>query len=414
MAEDFCALNGGDAHPPSEPAQSDQSPIARIRKKNYKENSLSPNGASPELLGCNSPNSKRTVQRSRDDTTPARSSKATSSSRDRSTELRRSGSVGRRPGAGIVRELFRIQSQLNNIGVDEQISREDVASQEAIGFAHIFRFSLLTRTVTSETQRRAAVVKEEDASWQLTKKLIGSSLKAIILDQQRERGSVGVSEVVTGDNRLYDRMLRKRQQLGLGGDPLKSIEGESSKLQKAAQLGKEATEHDVKKMKSEVEQLQSELEGCSEVGGESPARARSRKSKDAERAKKQDRLNKLLELISLHEQREEGEQRRAERAVNLKGVDKDVLTGKKTVVASKMEKDLERQRKDFEEEVETALRRALQNERKEGASAAKTARGLNSTVTKLPSISRSVEPPSVVEKPIKGRARAASTVSTRP
>ncbi|CUG87875.1 Hypothetical protein, putative [Bodo saltans] len=402
--------SSGHAHPPAEPLQTDSSPVSRVRQRRYLEESTSMDSG---VLSPTVPNTKSTPRRSRDESTTTRSRSTSISQnpdRTRSTERVRSGS--RRQGAGIVRELFRIQTQLSNIGVDEQIGREDVASQEAISFARIFSFSLLTRTISSETQRRMMLTREEDAAWQLTKKLVTSAIKSMHIDQLREKESVAVTEVMTGDNRLYDRMLRKRQQMGLQTDVAKTIEAESQKLQKAALLGKQASEQDVQNMRTEVELLKEELTALHYESDSSPTRGKGRKTKELDRKRKQERLEKLLEMIEAHEQREEVERKRVERTANLKGVDKDVLSGKKTVVASKMEKELERQRREHEDEIEIALRRALQNEKKE-PSGAKTARNLNSTVTKLPSISKS-EPPSVAEKPIRTRARAGSSVSASP
>jgi hypothetical protein len=311
-----------------------------------------------------------------------------------------------------VRELFRIQTQLSNIGIDEQIAREDVSSHEAISFARIFSESLLTRTISSEIQRRAILLREEDAAWLLTKKLVSTAIKSMLIDQMREKESVAVPEVMTGDNRLYDRMLRKRQQMGLQTDVAKTIEAEAQKLQKTAQLGKQASDQDVQNMRAEVLILNEELAALNDESDASPTRGKGRKTRELDRKRKQERLDKLVEMLVAHEQREEAERKRVERTANLKGVDKDVLSGKKTVVASKMEKELERQRREHEDEIEIALRRALQNEKKE-SSGAKTARNLNSTVTKLPAISKS-EPPSVAERPIRARGRAGSSVSASP
>lgn len=353
-----------------------------------------------------------------EDETRSVSSRRSSSTSRSSVGRERSNSTARRSGgAGLVRELFRIQIQLQHIGHEETIAREDVVAAEALGFSQIFQLSTVTRLVMGEILQRALIVKEEVPVRALLHKQASTGLETLRKEQARaqEKEAAAAQQVCVGDNRLYDRMVRKRKELGLQDETSKAMVAESAKSAAVAQLGKTAATEDIAKLHQEIDELeqtaipdlQSRLEG---KPGALPNDKRLYKQWETDLKKKKERLAKLKEMVARHEEREEIERRRAERAVHMKGVDTDVLTGKKTVVSSKLEKDLERKRKQHEEEIEIALRRALQNEKKSAAVSVEKSPTTRQTA-KLPAVSQSAEllPPSVPDKPLNsGRRRASS------
>lgn len=356
---------------------------------------------SPRPSVCSSMDASPTVPRAGRDRSVDRSS---NKHRERSNSNKRGGHV---------REMFLLQSHILNIGTDESIVRNDILSEEALEFFKMFHKSLVVRFVSSETPERLMTTRQEDTERSVIRKQFLTALEQLRVDNIREKESVAVIEIMPGENRLYDRMMRKRQQLGLDADPSKALGSELAKQQLVADLGKQVSEEDVAHAKKEIPFVENELMEL-EATLQNLRAAKGRKDKDKElqklmneRTKKQEKLAKLREIVRHHEQYLSGEGHRVERAQGLKGIDKDVLTGKKTVGIAKMEKDLERKKKQHEEELEEMLRRALMNDKGELATGPG---GRVAGESKLPAISRSAEPPpsippSISENPLKGNGR---------
>lgn len=333
----------------------------------------------------------------------SRASSVSSMGRERSSSVSRR-SIGGATG-GMVRETFRLHLVMQGTANDEIVAREDVEVAEGIEFAEIFRSSLVARVVIAEVLQRQLLVREEDNCRAVVRRQALANSEALRLDEERCKAAKAAKsqEVVSGDNKLYDRIVRKRQRLGLEGESAAATKS-IAKMDSVAKAGKQANEANIKKMEDDRQRLEDDLRQLLKVD----AKKRTKKMEQDIELKKS-RIQKLNGMLANHTDREIVEKHRAERAVHMKGVDKDVLTGKKSVVVSMAEKDIDEKRKQHEEELEIALRRALQTD-KVTTNATGRVGIRDGTLLKLPSIAHSTDT-SVAERPLRPVARSPSTRS---
>ena len=273
---------------------------------------------------------------------------------------------------GSIRLQFRAQLQLEALEQQEATQRGAVELQSAKEFTILYRYAMLPQLEIAEVPQRLALEKQEECE------------RAVILRQRGYMTNPDVDREVSvagslapAENRLYDRMMRKRRELGLTVDPNTTAAIDSSKDAQMSQLAKQSAEQDLAATTRDLAHMSVELADLEESIRTQKNKAR-KQTLEAERQQKIERINKLKELLEHRSACVDEERRRMSRVANL-NVDKDVLLGKKSTETAKRQAAEEKRREQLEKEVDEALRRALLTEKME-------TRSSHSELVRLPSI----------------------------
>lgn len=274
-----------------------------------------------------------------------------------------------------VRLQFRAQLQLEALEQQESTARGALEVLSTKEFMVLFRYAMLPQLEIAEVPQRLALEKQEECERAVILRQRGYMINP---DMDREVSVAG--SMASPEHRLYDRMMRKRRELGLLVDPNATAAVDSSRDLQMQQIAKQSAEQDLAATERDLAHMSVELADLEESIRTQKNKAR-RQTLEVERQQKLERMNKLKEILAHRSACVEEERRRMSRVASL-NVDKDVLLGKKSTETAKRQAAEDKRREQMEKEIDEALRRALLTEKMD----TKSTHHHQSELVRLPSI----------------------------